>query len=252
MSGDVNQSVRLDVIVVTVGAEQAASQLATVSTAANGLSTTVNTTSNAMGGMVLPVGAVNAGLDKTGKIVRNALSPLRTASRDMWGMGYALLRLNTTVFGNNEALAKLVDTLIALGAVFRVFSIIQSVASSMGMLGGVVKGLTGVYNVFNATLAANAFWMSIASAGVALVVGVAAYAAISSMAPKSYASGGTVPNTGMFYLHKGETVSNNSGPDYSNVNINITTGPINTPGDISNLFKQAAVNMVREKRRRGG
>ena len=246
------ESVSFTVTLGLEGKDEVVGGLSEVKQSADGLSTTVNTTSQAMGGMTIPVGAVNAGLGKTGAIVRNALSPLRTASKDMWGMGYALLRLNPLIFGNNEAMSKLIDTLIALGAIFRVLAIIQSVASSMGMLGGVVKGLTGVYNVFNATLAANAFWMSIASAGVALVVGVAAYAAISSMAPKSYASGGTVPNTGMFYLHKGETVSNNSGPDYSQVNINVTTGPINTPGDISNLFKQAAVNMVREKRRRGG
>jgi uncharacterized membrane protein YdfJ with MMPL/SSD domain len=188
--------------------------------------------------------------DKANKSITNAMSSVRVASKDIWSLAYALNRLNAYVFGNNETVQKFVETLIALGSVLRILAIIQSVLNNLQAMQGIVKALTLVYQFFNTTVAQSAFWMSILTFGAAIAAGVAMWAIAQSTVPKSYATGGTVPATGIYMLHKGEKVSEN-GPDYSQININVTAGPINTREDVGNLFKEMSINMAKERRRRG-
>ena len=205
----------------------------------------------------VPVGATNGEIEKTGRYVRNAMSPIRTASRDLWSLGYAFRRLNYTIFGSNETMKQFVDILVAAGAALRIVAIMQSVVTSLGGMGTVVKGLSAVWTFFNLQLAQSAFWMGVITVGAAAVIGLAAFSYMKSQAPiRSYATGTGatgVPVTGQYMLHKGETVNSagKSGTDYSNINIYVTTGALSTRGSVEDLFGEMAIKMFREKRRRG-
>ncbi len=220
-----------------------------------------------MGNIQVPIGAVGKGIDSTAGRVRNALDPVRVASKDIWGLGYALRRLNVYVFGNNEEITKLVNTMIALGAALRIVAIINSVATSLGGMSGIIKMLTVAWQWFNVGLAQTAFWMGIITLGVAAVVGLAAWAATSAAMPKtptgtagggaggvepSFATTGTVPRTGTYMLHKGEVYQEGNGPDYSQINVTVNSGPISSSMDLANVGKMLAVAVERERRRRGG
>ena len=194
---------------------------------------------------------VGKGADDTGDRIRNALSPTRVASKDLWGLAYALRRLNITVFGYNESVKNLVDTMIALGAAFRVVSVASDIVKSITGAKTAVQGLSVAWTLFNAKLAESAFWSGLLTAGIATIAGIGTWALVSSMAPRSYATTGTVPSTGMYMLHKGEVYSEGGGPDYSQININIQTGAISSRLDVENIFKEMAVKMSRETRRRG-
>jgi hypothetical protein len=177
---------------------------------------------------------------------------MRVGSKDAWMLGYALRRLNNTVFNHNENLSRLVNTLIAVGAALRIVSVINSIATSLGGMSAIVKTLTGVWASFNTQLAQSAFWMGLLTAGVAVAAGLTAWAIAQSSAPKSFATTGTVPMTGMYMLHKGEVYREGNGPDYSQVNVYIQTGAINSRMDVENIFREMAIKTERERRRRGG
>ncbi len=217
------------------------------------INSTVNAYGKNMEQITVPIGAVGAEQEKTNTSIRNALNPVRVASRDIWTLAYAFRRLNTTVFGNNETITRLVNTLIALGAVLRIVSVIQSVATNLSAMSGVVHSLTAAWQFFNVQLAQSAFWMTILTLGVAALAGLAIWGMMQTQVPmRSMQTGGLVTQTGPHFLHKGEVVSPAGGPDYSQINIYVQTGPINTRGDMENLFSEMAVKMARERRRRGG
>jgi hypothetical protein len=201
--------------------------------------------------ITVPLKAVGDQQEKTNRTIRSALSPVRVASRDVWTLAYAFRRLNTTVFGNNETIGRLVNTLIALGAVLRIVAVMESVVTNFKAMKGAVAALTGVYKFFNAELSMTAFWFGLITAGIATAAGLAGWAIVQSQAPKSYQTGGTVPSTGIYMLHKGEVVTPAGGPDYSQINIYVQTGAINTKGDMESLFSEMAVKLARERRRRG-
>lgn len=221
------------------------------------MSNTINIYGKDMEQVTVPVGAFNKEQDETGKRVRNALSPLRVASRDVWTLAYAFRRLNTTVFGNNEALAQLVNTMIALGSVLRIVAIIETLITDTTMLNGVIKSLGAVYTFLNAQLAANAFWTAMATAGISVAAGLGAWALLSAKVPVtstkgSYGPGyGVVPADGEYKLHKGEKIVSNSNPDYSQINVYVTAGSIQTKQDVREIFREAGIESVRERRRRG-
>lgn len=212
---------------------------------------TFNTASQQVTGFTYAVNGMNVKVGGTEKVIRNALNPVRVMSRDLWSLGYSLNRLNTYFLGNNESVEKFTHLLIGAGAALRIVSTIQNLTNNTQLMNSAIKAATVIWKLFNMELKMSAFWVSAASFGIGMLAGAATFAAVSASAPKSYASGGTVPSTGMYYLHKGETVSNEVGPDYSQVNINITTGPLNSSMDVDRVFNDAAIRMARERRRRG-
>lgn len=202
-------------------------------------------------GFTYAVNGMNVKLGSTGGVIRNALNPVRVMSRDLWALGYSLNRLNIHFLGNNETVKKFTHILIGAGAALRIVATIQNLTNNTQLMNSAIKAATVIWKFFNMELKMSAFWISAASFGIGMLAGAATFAAVSASAPKSYASGGTVPSTGMYYLHKGETVSNEVGPDYSQININITTGPLNSSMDVDRVFNDAAIKMARERRRRG-
>ena len=195
---------------------------------------------------------VGKGMDVVGKNTERAFHPVRVMSRDVWSLAYAFRRLNYTLFGNNEAIGKLVDGLIILGSVLRIVWVIQSMSKMMDDLRMSTTLMTVVTQIYNAVLAQEAFWIGVITGGAALLAGAIAFASVSAMAPKGMLAGGKVEETGTYYLHKGETVSPENGPDYSSITINLSTGPINSQLDMEENMASLSRRIMMEKRRRGG
>jgi len=200
----------------------------------------------------ITIPGVGKGMETVGKNIERAFNPIRVMSRDVWSLAYAFRRLNYTLFGNNEAVGKLVDTLIILGSVLRIVWVIQSMAEMFNKLKGATVALDIINKIFNVTLAQQAFWMGVITGGAALLAGAIAFSAVSSMAPKGMLGGGKVEETGTYFLHKGETVSPENGPDYSSITINLSTGPINSQLDMEENMASLSRRIMMEKRRRGG
>jgi len=112
--------------------------------------------------------------------------------------------------------------------------------------------MTTITQIYNAVLAQQAFWIGVITGGAALLAGVIAFSAVSAAAPKGYLGGGKVEETGTYYLHKGETVTPENGPDYSSITINLSTGPINSQLDMEENMASLSRRIMMEKRRRGG
>ena len=195
---------------------------------------------------------VGKGMGDLGKNTERAFNPIRVMSRDVWSLAYAFRRLNYTLFGNNEAIGKLVDSLIILGSVLRIIWVIQSMTEMLNKLKNVTMLTTVVSQIYNAVLAQQAFWLGVISGGTLIALGAAAFAGVAASAPKGYLGGGKVEETGTYYLHKGETVSPENGPDYSSITINLSTGPINSQLDMEENMASLSRRIMMEKRRRGG
>jgi len=200
--------------------------------------------------ITLPV--VGKGMGDLGKNTERAFNPIRVMSRDVWSLAYAFRRLNYTLFGNNEAIGKLVDSLIILGSVLRIIWVIQSMTEMLNKLKSSTMIMTTITQIYNAVLAQEAFWIGVITGGAALLAGAIAFASVSAMAPKGMLAGGKVEETGTYYLHKGETVSPENGPDYSSITINLSTGPINSQLDMEENMASLSRRIMMEKRRRGG
>jgi hypothetical protein len=68
---------------------------------------------------------------------------------------------------------------------------------------------------------------------------------------KGFQQGGVVPETGIYALHKGETVIP-AGTNFNQIFINMTTGPISSSVDVDNMLDNMALRMAKESRRRLG
>ena len=141
--------------------------------------------------------------------------------------------------------------MIILGSVLRIVWVIQSMSKMMDDLRMSTTLMTVVQQIYNTVLAQSAFWLGIITGGAALAVGAIAFAAVSASAPKGYLAGGKVEETGTYFLHKGETVSPENGPDYSSITINLSTGPINSQLDMEENMASLSRRIMMEKRRRG-
>ena len=217
----------------------------------NQASNSANMASGNFDQITIALGETSKASGDAGRNMQRAFNPIRVMSRDVWALAYAFRRLNYTVFGNNEAIGKMVDVMVALGSVLRILWVIQSVNEMLNTMKLSVASLTILHTIWDKVLMSNAFWLGVISGGALLAAGALAFTAVASSAPKGYASGGTIPETGTYYLHKGETVSPSNGPDYSQINITLNTGPINGVGDMEDAMIGLSRRVAMEKRRRG-
>ncbi len=200
--------------------------------------------------MTVPVRIGGQEIGRMSRTVRGALNPLRVMSRDVWTLAYAFRRLNYATGLNSEQVKGLVNVLVALGAVLRILSVIQSVTVWLEGLGAAMKATAAATWLYNHAMAVAhalsgpAGWAILGGAAVALGMW-ATYAA----QQRSMQRGGIVPETGLYLLHKGETVVP-AGPSYSWININMTTGPISSQVDIDRMLDEMALRMAIESRRR--
>jgi len=200
--------------------------------------------------MTIPVRLAGDETKRMTRTVRTALNPLRVASRDVWTLAYAFRRLNYATGLNSEAVKGLVNVLISLGAVLRILAVIQSVTVWLEGLSVAMKATAAATWLYNKAMAVAhalsgpAGWAILGGAAVALGMW-------SAVQWRSMQYGGIVPETGIYLLHKGETVIPAGGPSYSWVNINMTTGPISSEVDVDNLLDAMALRMAQESRRRG-
>jgi len=242
----------IEINVRIIGRDEVSPTLEGVQHQLESISSSVTVFGEATEDMVIPVKIGKEEIGDTGKRVREALSPLRIMSRDVWTLAYAFRRLNYATGLNSEAVKGLVNVLVALGAVMRVLAVIQSVTTlleSQKLTLYAVTAATWLYNKALAVMHALSGPTGWAILGGAMVASAVAVAWMASQRSMQY--GGTVPETGMYMLHKGETVTP-EGTEYTNIVINVSTGPISSEMDVENLLDVMALRMAQERRRRGG
>lgn len=240
----------IEIHIRIVGEDQASPALEAVRGQVETLSTSVTGFGGATQEMVVPVSIGADEITRTGRAIRSAMSPLRTASRDVWTLAYAFRRLNYATGLNSEAVKGLVNVMVALGAVIRILAVIQSVSGMLSNMTLITKVATAAQWLYNAALANTAFWIAIITGGIAVIAGLGVWAVIQASQPRSMQAGGVIPETGMYMLHKGETVVPEGGP--TTVIINMQTGPISSEMDADNLLDTMALRMAQESRRRRG
>lgn len=204
-----------------------------------------------------------------------AVLPTRVFSRDAWSLAYSLGRLGITLgLQTNPAFKAFHSTLIATAAVLRIITVVQhlsmlmshyatatqtaataqaSLATWMGATTTAAATQTGVMAALNAVLSSTAFWATVISGGLLLATGLIAWSAIEARKASvpSMQHGGFVPNTGLYYLHAGETVVPASS-NYSWINIDMKTGPVSSNIDVDNMLDMMGSRVASESRRRTG
>lgn len=216
-------------------------------------------------------------------------SPIRSLSWDFMLMGRGLSILNTHLLGNNEAVKKVIGVVYIFASVLRVVTAAMDVMRAIQVANIMIQELqnaklkerivleganvavtgtsTAVIGAQTGVLAANTTAV-VTNAGawatlravlgdprglVMLGIGAAMTTAIlaSFMSARSYQRGGVIPETGVYMLHKGETVVP-SGMTYNQIFINMTTGGISSNVDVDNMLNKMAMRMAQESRRRLG
>lgn len=192
-------------------------------------------------------------ISSLGSNVVRATIPSRVLGRDLMSLAFGINFMARHLGIVNPALDSFLTILMAVGVTIRTLTIIQSVTSMIHGFSGATMIAAAAQKIWNVAMEEGVLLMTVLTAGAALVVGLAAYALYRQHTTiPSMQAGGYVPQTGPYYLHKGETVVPASGTNYSWVNINMTTGPVSSGIDIDRMLDQMAVRMVSESRRRTG
>lgn len=189
--------------------------------------------------------------------LRKSISPVRSLSWDMMLMSRSLSIVNREFLGNNEIIHKVIGVMQGIAAITRMattaidfyriavkLSAVENAASvaSSNAAAASTMTLAGAKALLSGPAGIAAFII-----GSALVAGVVG-SYLGSLPSRK--SGGYIPETGPYLLHKGETVIP-SGMNFSTVNINMNTGPISSSIDVDNMLTNMARKMLLESRRRG-
>ena len=188
------------------------------------------------------------------------IAPTRRLSWDFMLMGRGLSVLNAQFFGSNKEFEKWIGLIYGAGAGLR---ILTTIADSYNAIVGTsivimailekrhmaVAGAKLVDAWATATLRAAAGDPS----GLAMVtVGQGGmFAAGAFRIAGQFQRGGIVPETGVYLMHKGETVIP-SGTNFSQIFINMTSGAISSNVDVDNMLDRMALRIAQETRRRTG
>ena len=196
--------------------------------------------------------------------VQMAISPVRSLSWDMMLMGRGLSVLNHYLLGSNKQMEELIGIVYTVGAVLRIATAAVDIyrvavsasavlnhlmAASEGEVAtaiGVRTAATVAALIPTAALAALTGGASIAAGG-----SFAGAASIAALIP-SFQRGGTVPQTGPYILHAGETVIPRGGDNFSAVTINMQVGSLASSMDVDRMLDAMALRMAQESRRRLG
>lgn len=201
--------------------------------------------------------SVSDQLSRVSREVRHLTHPLRRISMDVWSLAYSIRRLGTALGISSPILEAFYNTLVVTGAVLRMLMVISELANMINRFKNITSVATLIQALFNVQLSQTAMWVAIITGGLAVVGGLIAWTMATRMggastprAP-SMQYGGLVPQTGLYMLHRGETVIP-EGPSYSWVDINMTTGPISTEVDVDNMLDSMGLRIAEESRRRRG
>lgn len=194
--------------------------------------------------------------------IREQISPVRSVSWDLILMGRSLSILNTTFGHNNEMIRQFTGLVYGAGAAMRIVVTTADfwrIATELGIVstaaattaeGARTAGLFGMAGGMATLKAVLGDPTSLLLLGIGVAATAGAIAAIYS-ATRSYQHGGVIPETGVYTLHKGETVIP-SGNSLNIININMTTGGISSNVDVDNMLDAMALRMTQESRRRLG
>lgn len=209
--------------------------------------------------IIVNVTMTSNGFEETAKKVKDLDEKVKGTSintrvmgRDLMSLAFGFNFLARHMNYVNPIMDQFLTALMAVGVTMRSLDIITKLTSAITGFSGSVSLASVAQKIWNATLMEGAFWMGILTAGAAVVLGLSIWAATLPMQPKvpSMQTGGEVKETGLFMLHKGETVVP-AGSNYSWVNINMQTGPISNSVDVDNMLNKMALTMAIESRRRG-
>lgn len=217
-------------------------------------------------------------------------SPIRSLSWDFMLMGRGLSILNTHLLGNNEAMKRIIGVVYVFASVLRIVTAAMDVMRGIQTANMIIQELqnaklkeriileganavatgtstatigtqTGVLAANTAAVGANAgAWATLKAVlgdptglimlGIGAAMTTAIVASLAS-AGRSYQHGGVIPETGVYMLHKGETVVP-SGMTYNQIFINMTAGAISSDVDVDRMLNKMAMRMAQESRRRLG
>ncbi len=237
--------------------DQASPALQAVTQEVQQLNASVTETGQATQQINVPLQATNKLVEETGKQVHAATLPMRVLGRDLMSIAFGINLVARVLGVSNPALQSFVALLMIVGVAMRTVGIIQQLAKWIHEYNFATQLATISTWHFGAALANAAFWKTMLLGGLvgaaSLMVGLTAFAAMQGAQPKgSMQFGGTIPETGMYMLHKGETVTPVGGSNYSNITINMQTGAISSSVDVDNMLSQMALRMAVESRRRTG
>jgi hypothetical protein len=200
--------------------------------------------------------------DDTSEAIRQEIAPIRSVSWDMLLMGRSLSILNNTFFGHNQILKDITGVIYGVGAAMRVFVTIADIERVLldrgiiqhGILIPLLMGKAAAYRTV-----ASAATQAAAAEGAAATMGatgaLGTYASSFAMAAPMLLGflqkGGSIPQTGPYMLHKGETVIP-AGASMNIININMNSGPISSGVDVDRMLDSMALRMAQESRRRIG
>ena len=193
--------------------------------------------------------------------VQMAISPVRSLSWDMMLMGRGLSVLNHYLLGSNKEMEQYIGIVYTVGAVLRIATAAVDVYRVAVAASAVLNHLlaaseTEVATAIGVRTAATVAALIPAAALAALTGGAsigfgAGAASITALMP-SFQRGGTVPQTGPYILHAGETVIPRGGDNFSNVTINMQVGSLASSMDVDRMLDAMALRMAQESRRRTG
>ena len=194
--------------------------------------------------------------------LRESISPIRSVSWDMMLMGRSISIVNTTLFGNNQIVKNVVAGMEAVAAftriattavdMYRVAILLSASASAVKTTANIAEGtsamgVAGAYATLQAVLG-NPTGLTLLAIGAATAGAITA-GYLGSLPSRQ--TGGYIPETGPYMLHKGENVIPAGGSNFSVININMNSGPISSSLDIDNMLDAMAKRMAVESRRRG-
>ncbi len=198
---------------------------------------------------------------KTSESIREEVAPIRSVSWDMILMGRSMSILNNTFLGNNQLVKDFTGLIYGAGAALRIYVAVRDIERVLLQREEVAKAKQIALNQAEAAsygeVAAAATSAAVAK-GAASVAGFAVggpggFAAVEAlgMMLTGFQHGGTIPSTGPYMLHKGETVIP-AGGTTSIININMQTGGISSSVDVDRMLDAMALRMAQESRRRLG
>ena len=188
------------------------------------------------------------------------VAPTRRVSWDFMLMGRGLSVLNAQLLGNNKEFEKFVGIIYGVGAALRVVTTIVDVYNAGVSFSIIINAILAKSHAAVASAKMADAWATASIRAAAGDPSGLAMVAIGAGFHGTYQfgysvpgmqKGGIVPETGIYMMHKGETVIP-SGTNFSQIFINMTSGAISSNVDVDNMLDRMALRIAQETRRRTG
>jgi hypothetical protein len=196
---------------------------------------------------------VNTQISGLNRTVGVSSMSTRTLGRDMMSLAFGVSFLARHLGVAGQALDVFLVPLMAVGVAFRTYAILNNIIPAIHSFSAATWVATLATHGLNMELLTQVALLSALTLGAAAGIAIVAYTAMQSqMRPiRSMQTGGYVPQTGLYLLHAGETVTP-AGDSYTWVNMDNKFGAVSSNIDVDNMLDMMATRVATASRRRSG